>query len=155
MGTARLSSEAGVRVIELEITIQSPIERVWKALVSETGTWWRRDFYTDASAKTFIIEPVLGGKMYEDWGQGEGLVWATVTGVKAPTMLELSGVSAPAWGGPNTHYHAFRLEQRGKATVLRFTDAIHGRVDDASENSLREGWLLLFNEALRAHCEQR
>ena len=143
----------GVQIVELEIVIKAPVARVWKALVAETGAWWRRDFYTDAAAKNFIIEPVLGGKMYEDWGNGEGLIWATVVGVKAPTMLELAGVSAPAWGGPNTHYHSFRLEARGNTTVLRFTDALHGRADEALATSLREGWLLLFNEALRTHCE--
>jgi hypothetical protein len=42
----------------------------------------------------------------------------------------------------------------GNATVLR-SRAIHGRISDAQESSLREGWLLLLNEALRAHCEQR
>lgn len=150
---SKLDSTAGVRVIELEIAIKAPIARVWKALVHETSTWWLRDFYTDASAKRFVIEPVLGGKMFEDWGNGEGLVWATVTAVKSPTMLELSGVSSPAWGGPNTHYHSFRLESQGTGTLLRFTDAIHGRADDGLAESLREGWKMLLDGALRAHCE--
>ena len=147
--------DSGVRIVELEITIQAGIQRVWKALVTETGVWWRRDFYTDAAALNFIIEPKLGGKMYEDWGNGEGLVWATVIGVKAPVMLELSGVSSPAWGGPNTHFHSFKLEARGKSTVLRFTDALHGRADDALATSLKEGWLLLLNEAFKSHCEAK
>jgi uncharacterized protein YndB with AHSA1/START domain len=73
-----------VRVIELEIPIEAPIERVWKALVAETAKWWRRDFYTSNEAKRFVIEPVLGGRMYEDWGDGAGVVWATVNAVKAP-----------------------------------------------------------------------
>jgi uncharacterized protein YndB with AHSA1/START domain len=147
------ATRASVHVVELEVTIQAPIERVWKALVTETGRWWRKDFYADAAGRDFIIEPVLGGKMYEDWGDGEGLVWATVTGVRAPTLLELSGVSSPKWGGPNTHYHSFRLEEQGGATVLHFSDAVHGKIDDATATSLHEGWLLLFNEALRTHCE--
>jgi uncharacterized protein YndB with AHSA1/START domain len=147
------SQESGVRIIELEITIQAPVERVWKALVRETGKWWPRGFYTSGEAKTFVIEPVLGGKMYEDWGNGAGVIWATVIAVKAPTMLELGGVSSPAWGGPNTHYHSFSLKEKDGGTLLRFSDAIHGRVDDATETSLKEGWLLLFNEALRVHCE--
>lgn len=118
----------------------------------ETGQWWRRDFYTDASARDFVIEPRLGGRMFEDWGNDEGLIWATVVGVRAPRLLELSGVSAPAWGGPNTHYHSFRLEERDGATILRFTDAVHGRIDEATATSLHEGWALLF-DALREHCE--
>jgi hypothetical protein len=91
--------------------------------------------------------------MFEDWGGGEGLVWATITALKRPTMLELSGVSSPAWGGPNTQYHSFRLEEKDGATLVRFSDAIHGRVDDATEKSLQEGWDLLLNQALRNYCE--
>jgi uncharacterized protein YndB with AHSA1/START domain len=147
--------KSGVRVIELEITIRAPLARVWKALVHETGRWWRREFFTSDVAKTFVIEPVLGGKMYEDWGGGAGVVWATVTAVKSPTMLELAGVASPAWGGPRTHYHSFRLSHQNGVTTLRFTDAMHGRVDAATETSLREGWLLLLNEGLREHCEAK
>lgn len=145
----------GASVIELEIAIQAPIERVWKALVSETGRWWRRDFLTDPTALTFVIEPVLGGKMYEDWGNGEGLVWATVTGIKTPNRLELAGVSSAAWGGPNTHYHSFHLEQQGTHTIVRFSDAVHGRIDQATATSLREGWALLLDTGLRAYCDAK
>jgi uncharacterized protein YndB with AHSA1/START domain len=143
----------GARVIELELEIRAPVGDVWRALVEETGRWWRRDFLTSDQARAFVIEPVLGGKMYEDWGGGAGVVWATVTALQAPTRLELAGVSSPAWGGPSTHYHAFRLEPRGGGTLLRFSDAVHGRIDDATETSLREGWLLLW-DALREHCER-
>jgi uncharacterized protein YndB with AHSA1/START domain len=146
---------SGVRVVELEISIEASIERVWRALVQETGHWWRRDFFTDPNAQNFIIEPQLGGKMFEDWGNGEGLVWATVVGIKAPVMLELAGVSSPAWGGPNTHFHSFKLETRGSATVLRFTDAMHGRADDALAASLSEGWDLLLKEAFKSYCEAK
>ncbi len=148
-------TESGVRVIELHIDITAPIDRVWKALVKETGKWWPRDFYTNPDARNFIIEPKLGGRMYEDWGKGEGLIWATVTGVKAPTMLELAGVSSPAWGGPNTHYHAFRLVATNEGTRVDFTDAIHGRVSDELAKSLHDGWVMLFEEALKQHCEKR
>lgn len=148
------AAQASVHVVELEITIQAPVERVWKALVSETGAWWPKGFYTDAAARRFVIEPVLGGKMYEDWGDGAGLVWATVTGVRAPTFLDASGVSSPQWGGPNTHYQSWRLEENAGATVLRFSDAVHGKVDAAAATSLQEGWMLLWNEALRTHCER-
>jgi uncharacterized protein YndB with AHSA1/START domain len=118
------SQESGVRIIELEISIRAPVERVWKALVKETGKWWLRDFYTSGEAKTFVIEPVLGGKMFEDWGDGAGVIWATVTAVKAPTMLELAGVSSPAWGGPSTHYHSFRSggERRRRTRMLQRRD---------------------------------
>lgn len=148
-------TENGVRVVELQIDIKAPIDRVWKALVKETGKWWRPDFYSQPGAKNFFIEPKLGGWMYEDWGKGEGLIWATVTGIKAPTMLEMAGVSSPAWGGPNTHYHVFKLQETKSGTRIDFTDAVHGRVSEELAKSLHGGWVMLFEEALKQYCEQK
>ena len=122
-------------------------------LVQETGKWWRKDFYTEAGARDFIIEPRLGGKAFEDWGNGKGVVWATVTAIRSPHLLELAGVSSPAWGGPSTHDHSFRREEREGSTILRFTDAVHGRVGDKSAASLQESWQLLSGETLREYCE--
>lgn len=153
MSTEKSSTlESGVRVVELEIQIKASVERTWNALAKEIGVWWRRDFLTDASAKGFVLELRLGGKLYEDWGNGEGAIWATVNVLRAPRVLELAGFCAPAWGGPNTHYHSFHLEEHAGGTRVRFSDAVHGRVDDANATSLREGWLLLF-DALRTYCE--
>lgn len=144
---------SAIHVIELEVTIRAPLARVWNALVSETGAWWPASFHTDPATRRFVIEPKLGGKMYEDWGNGEGLIWSTVTGIRAPTFLDATGVSSPQWGGPNTHYQSWRLAEQDGATVLRFSDAVHGKIDSQTATSLREGWLLLWNEALRTHCE--
>lgn len=59
----------------------SPVE-VWRALVKNTAAWWHEDYFIGSGPRTMIIEPRVGGRLYEDWGEGQGAVWATVTGVK-------------------------------------------------------------------------
>ena len=59
----------------MEIPINAPRARVWKALVEETTFWWPASFYTGPKARGLHIEPKLGGRMYEDWGKGAGVVW--------------------------------------------------------------------------------
>ena len=54
---------------ELEIAINRPIKKVWKALVDETTFWWPKDFYTNPKTKGFQIESRLGEKMFEDYGR--------------------------------------------------------------------------------------
>ncbi|MGH8016226.1 MAG: hypothetical protein ACREBV_08550 [Candidatus Zixiibacteriota bacterium] len=73
--------------IELEIAIDRPISKVWKALVTETTKWWPKDFYTSKNTKAFVIEPKLGGRMYEKLTGGAGLVWMTVYGIEPPKYL--------------------------------------------------------------------
>src|SRR4051794_15154403 len=88
----RMQAEAvasTIEQVELEIEIAATPERVWSSLVEETTFWWPKDFYTSAKTKAFRIEPRLGGLMYEDWGNGEGLVWFRVFGVETAASLHL------------------------------------------------------------------
>ena len=58
MATATVGN---VSQVEMKIEIAASRERVWEALIEETTFWWPRDFYTSQKAKSFHIEPKLGG----------------------------------------------------------------------------------------------
>ena len=155
-GTTRMPAEtaAKVAVVELEIEIRAPRDRVWKALVEKTGEWWPRDFYTGANPKSFVIEPRLGGRMYEDWGGGSGLVWAFVIGIEAPRLLVLQGHLSTAFGGPSTAYHTFTLEEKGGgATLVKLSDGVHGNVDAKKTAQSREGWRTIVAGSLKPFVE--
>jgi uncharacterized protein YndB with AHSA1/START domain len=154
MPAARKSrAEFGVVEVELEITIQAKPSKVWKALVSETSRWWRKDFFTSPAAKGFVIEPKLGGRVYEDWGDGSGLMWYTVAGIDPQRSLSLQGHLTSAFGGPASTLLQIQLEAAGATTVVRISDTIFGRVTDEKLAQTREGWKLLFDSGLRAHVE--
>lgn len=63
---------------EFEVVIAAQPARVWEALVTESAAWWPKDFHKSERAQRFVIEPVLGGRAYEDFGGGDGLVWYSV-----------------------------------------------------------------------------
>ena len=67
-------------MVELEIPIEAKKEVVWDALVNDIGIWWRKDFSATGTDK-MILEPRLGGRMYEDCGDGTGFTWYTVEGI--------------------------------------------------------------------------
>lgn len=146
-------SDFGVVQIELEIPIQAKPSRVWQALMEETSRWWHKDFYTSPSAKGFIIEDRLGGRVYEDWGDGSGQMWYSVIGIHPPHMLMLQGLLTSAFGGPAITILQLDLRASGKTTVLRLSDTIFGQVGDEKSSQTREGWLMLFDGGLRAYVE--
>lgn len=153
---------AAVREILLEIPIEAPVADVWTALVDETNDWWHKDFFTGPNPVGFHIQPKLGGWMYEDWGDGAGLIWGTVIGVRPPSMgdamLQTVGDSSPEWGGPNRGILTWKLTadaDNPAHTVVRFSHALHGNITASTCGSLDDGWRLLFVDGLKAFCESR
>jgi uncharacterized protein YndB with AHSA1/START domain len=149
-------SETSAVVCEvlLEIAIDAPRERVWEAIVEETASWWHKDFYTGPGAVGFHMQPKLGGFVYEDWGDGNGQLWGTVTGVRAPEYLQSIGDTSPDWGGPNRGIMDWRLEAADDGgTLLRFRHALFGNVSEQTRASLQGGWTLLLEQCLKAYAE--
>lgn len=143
--------EVGWRNVEVEIPIEAPRERVWDAIVNEIGAWWRKDFCANPNTKKFVLEPRLGGRMYEDAGDGAGVLWYTVMSIDPPNSLTLSGHLALAFGGPATSILNLNLKSTGKATVLEISDSFFGNVEGGCEKE--DGWRLLFGEGLKPFVE--
>jgi uncharacterized protein YndB with AHSA1/START domain len=146
-------SRVGVVQVEIEVSIQAPRERVWRALVEETGQWWPKDFYVGRAPKGFILEARPGGRVYEDWGHEAGALWYTVLVVEPPTTLEMAGHLTPAFGGPATTTVRLSLESQGDRTVVKVADALFGRVDENTVPRLKEGWRALIDGGLKAYVE--
>ena len=143
----------GLARVEVEVTISAPRERVWKALVEETGQWWPKDFYVGREPKGFLIEARPGGRVYEDWGNEAGALWYTVLVVEPPEVLELAGHLTPSFGGPATTTVRLTLREEAGATVVKIEDALFGRVDEHTVPRVREGWRALIGKGLKSHVE--
>lgn len=139
--------------ILVEVTVNAPIERTWKALVEQTSDWWHADFFTRPGVDRFVIEPKLGGHMYEDWGQGQGQIWGTVNGIGAPTYLQVIGDQSKEWGGPSRGIMTWTLEEVDGGTKLRLDHNLYGELSDSVHDSLESGWQLLFGECLKNFVE--
>ncbi len=165
---AKAKPRAGARLqpahtaqLELSIPIDAPRERVFQALLNETTAWWPADFFAagmgracPGPAPVMRIEPRVGGRMYEDWGEGRGALWATVLTIDPPARLEMIGHVTPTFGGPLSNTLQFLLEPRGtSACTLKLVDSMVGAVKPGTAESMDEGWKMLLGQALRAHCE--
>ncbi len=138
--------------VSVEVKIEAPREEVWSALTEGIGRWWPRDFYVGKSPKTFVLEARPGGRLYEDWGDGAGVLWGQVVTYDPPATLDVAGQLFPAFGGPATTLVRWALTADGGATRVTLTDSVFGRVNEKTATSLEEGWRLLLG-ALKAFAE--
>ena len=139
--------------VELEIWIDAPRDRVWKALTEETTFWWPRSFYT-GPAKGFHIEPRLGGRVFEDWGNDAGAVWYTVFALNPRTSIDLQGAMAVPYGPAFTLLH-IGLEDDAAGTVLTLSDSTLGEPTTEGDSTKKEGWLQVFRDGLKAYVEKQ
>jgi DNA-binding transcriptional ArsR family regulator len=140
--------------IKQEYRINAPVKRVWEALVKQTAKWWPRDFCSGKKTRAFIIEPRIGGRAYEDWGDGAGLQWYQVIGVDAPHYLHMLGQISDGTYGPAMTILKINLESDGKATVLRLLDKTFGQIGDTLLEQTHAGWKLLFDGFMK-YVERR
>lgn len=138
--------DAKIAIVELDLVVAAPKKRVWKALVDETSLWWRKDFYVGKRPKGMVFEARVGGRMYEDWGDGAGVLWATVFGIAPESWFDLRGEIAPAFGGPRTWQLHCELKEQGKGTLVHLVDASMGKIDAEGAQAVRDGWEMLFGE---------
>jgi uncharacterized protein YndB with AHSA1/START domain len=74
--------------ILLEYEIAAPVDRVFTAITEEIGKWWTHSFRAE---KKVVLEAHVGGRFYEDWGNGTGALYATVTYLEPGCKMCLTG----------------------------------------------------------------
>ena len=138
---------------ELEIPIEASRERTWKALVQDTNTWWLADFHMVGEGSVVTLDARAGGQLIEKQPDGGSLLWYTVQMCQPERALHLVGFVTPEWGGPTTTMLGITLEDRGQGCTLKVTDALTGHVAEETVDSLKSGWIQLFEEGLKAYLE--
>ena len=139
--------------IDLSRTIQADQTKVWEALTQKTNQWWSNDFYQSSKTVKMVLEPKLGGLLYEDAGKNEGFVWATIIALHSPNHLLLRGDLSPDFGGPAISYLKFTLEEKKGKTILKFQDNIMGTLSQKRLKEIKERWKVLL-DGLVKECEE-
>jgi len=141
MTAIETSGTARTTVVESEITISAPRERVFEAIVHETANW----FWAGPASKRnppSMIEPWIGGRFWRDesatGGEGAGELYATIATIRPPEMLRMVGdfASSHAYAGAIT----IRLEEQGGGTRVRVTHACSGDIPDDKVSEFDDGW---------------
>ncbi len=140
------------RKIELqsELRVKATPERVWKAITHEQMDWYPYN-YGGARLKRIVTEAGVGGRTYEDWGDGAGILYNTITYWDPPKTIGTRGFLQPAivleqW---------MTLEADGDETVIKASTVTFGPItDEMAEGIKTHGDLSLFEDNLRAWVER-
>lgn len=141
--------ETAGRIIkfELETRIDAPRERVFEALTTGMDAWWPHRTRDDA---VIVFESRLGGLLYEDWGDGKGLVYGEVVAFDPPRFSKLRGPGGVGFGV--TSFNRDELEEDGDGTIYRKSLQMWGDVSDEAAEMYESGTRSLL-AALRRYLE--
>ncbi len=137
---------------EFEVDIAASPQRVWRSLTDQLGAWWLPDFHMLGPDSIVTLEPVPGGRLFEQCGD-KGLLWYTVLAIAPNESLSLAGYCTQDWSGPHSTLLTVKLAAMGKSTRVTISDALYGRVTDEQVASSSSGWKMLFTDGLKRFAE--
>lgn len=126
-----------------EVAVDAPPERVFDALL-RIGEWWPHRFRAGSAV---VLEPFVGGRFYEDWGDGTGALYGTVGRLERPSRIAVSGPMGMA--GPVTAVWSMELTASDSGTTLALAHRAFGDIDEETRRGYTEGWTEVV-DALRA-----
>ncbi len=147
------NTEIQTTEVTVETSLAASKERVWTAFTTEIDRWWIKDFNNSPNTQRFVLDAKLGGLMYEDADNDEGLVWATVIGLDQPNNLLLKGLLSPKLGGPAISFINIFLEQSKKKTVIQLSEVILGDISVTLQDEISKRWNQLLNKGLKPFVE--
>lgn len=141
------------KIIQASTKVKGSPDEVWYCFVDHISKWWVKELCASPRTKKFVIEAVLGGMMYEDFGEGEGLVWGHVIGVNKPQQLLVRGNLTSDFGGPAISYDRFSFHQKGNNTVVKYKGEFIGDIETSGLKSLEKGWQDILDNYFKPYCE--
>jgi DNA-binding transcriptional ArsR family regulator/uncharacterized protein YndB with AHSA1/START domain len=136
--------------IENEIRINAARSRVFEALTTKQQEWYPYN-YGQERLKKIVFEERVGGQVYEDWGDGAGFMYGTVTYYDPPRGVATrgfvkGGVTLETW---------LIFEEDGDATVLKQTMVAFGEISDEDAEGIQShGNLRAVEKQLKEWCER-
>lgn len=139
----------------MQVEINAPRERVWKALIEETNAWWLPDFHMTGAGSTVTFNSNAGEGLVEHHASGSSLLWYTVHWYRPDEFaVHLVGEIAPDWGGPATSHLKLSVDEQDGKSVFHLADAHSGHINHAGLKSLYDGWTQLFTDGLKRFIEE-
>jgi DNA-binding transcriptional ArsR family regulator/uncharacterized protein YndB with AHSA1/START domain len=147
--TERVESSRPPVDVALDVVIAASRRAVFEAITLRIGQWWGPPA-TDERATGHSLQPGLGGRFVEHWGDAGGQIVATTTALEPDRYLRLTG---PFHFGLALGDATFELEDAPDGTLVRFSFRAVGAIDPAVIEDIGSGWTTLVGSRLKALVE--
>jgi DNA-binding transcriptional ArsR family regulator len=135
--------------VALDVVVAGSRQAEFEAITERIGEWWGYPA-VDERATRVSLEPLVGGRFVEHWGESGGQLIATVTALEPNRRVRLTG---------SFHFGlvlgdaTFDLEDAVGGTLLRFSFRAMGAIDPAMIEDIQSGWTSLVASRLKALVE--
>jgi uncharacterized protein YndB with AHSA1/START domain len=77
--------------VQKSIVVDAPVERAFHVFTQEMASWWPPEHHLlDAPLADMVIEPRVGGRIYDRGTDGSECQWARVLAYEPPTLFVFS-----------------------------------------------------------------
>ena len=135
--------------------VDMDVFHAWEYFFNQINGWWPKEFYTSTNTQRFIIETFIGGKVYEDHGEGGGLIWGDIIGVDYPNSLQVRGNFTKEFGGPAVSYERYTFLTSQQGTEVSYSVDFIGEISKRRIASLKKGWTSLLHTHFIEYCAKR
>lgn len=99
--------------VQESIVVDAPVERAFQVYTEEMGTWWPPDHHVlQAELAEMVLEPRVGGRVYDRGVDGSECQWSRVLAYEPPHRLVYSWDITLAWGIESDPAKASEVEVR-------------------------------------------
>jgi len=134
--------------VALDVVIGGSRHVVFESITERIDKWWGLPAL-DGRATGLSLEPGLGGRFVEHWGDTGGQLIATMTGLDTDRQVRLTG---PFHFGLVLGEAIFDLDDAPAGTLVRFSFRAVGAIDPAIIEGMQSGWTTLVSR-LKAFVE--
>jgi uncharacterized protein YndB with AHSA1/START domain len=113
-------------LVRQEATIDSPPDKVYRALASEVGRWWNPEHTYSGDAANLSIDARPGGCFCEKLPDGGGVEHLTVAYIAPGKLLRLRGALGPLGGHGLAGSMTWSLAPAGTGTKVVLTYSVGG-----------------------------
>ena len=145
-------TDRSFRIVEFRnsIDIAAPSARVFEAFLFEQHNWYPYN-YGGERMRSITCEPFVGGRAFEDWGEGAGQLYGFVWHYDPPSRVCLRGFLA---NGVNLeNWFSLTDNDDGTTTLEQALTATGALNDDDAAGIRAHGDMTLHADALRKYLK--
>lgn len=138
--------------IEQIAEISTNKEMVYTILTSNIRDWWGKPYVMDTKATNIILEPKLGGILYETWDTNGGYKWGEVSALQKGELIEITGplaMSKAIYGKVS-----FILTENNGKTKVHLSHKAYGELTEEDRERYTNGWKNLIGLRLKKLAEE-